>query len=174
MRSFKLQLKNQNSEQQVYEYAMFLLNIRLRTEGELIDKMKGKNYNKEIIFNVISKLKNLRYVDDRRFAEIFLENLKKYKTFGYFGIKKKLMEKKLPLDIIDRLLSDNLNEREEFKIAERFLKKEGYAAKNKAPENEDVVYGKFGKEYGNTEKQKLANKLKSRGFRSGVIAMLLF
>jgi SOS response regulatory protein OraA/RecX len=80
-----------------------------------------------------------------------LDNLKKYKTFGYYGIKKKLMEKRLPSAIIESVLNKALSEEEEKKIAKRFVKKF---------ELENMEY---------KEKQKLAQKMKSKGFRMGVI-----
>ena len=143
-------------QQKAYDYALFLLGIKLRTEGELREKLKVKNYKSQVIDEVIVQLKENRYINDLNYAEVYLENLKKYKTFGFYGIKKKLMEKRLPSEIIENVLNEGLSEEEETKIAKRFLK------------NLDVV----GLSY--EEKQKFAQKLKSRGFRGSIMAKLLF
>ena len=137
-------------EEKAYAYAVYLLGLKLRTEGELREKMRVKKYSPEAAEKVIQALLNNRYIDDQRYAEVYLENLKKYKQFGFFGIKKKLMEKRLPPSLIESVLSDGLSEAEELKIAQRFIK-------NK--KTGELSY---------EEKQKLAQKLRARGFRSNV------
>ncbi|MCL5775221.1 MAG: RecX family transcriptional regulator [Patescibacteria group bacterium] len=137
--------------EKAYGYAVYLLGLKLRTEGEMREKLRLKKYNPEIIEEVLKELLANRYIDDQRYAEVYLENLKKYKHFGFFGIKKKLMEKRLTPDIIANILNEGLNEAEETKIARDFLRKQ-----------------KAG-----IEKQKLASRLASRGFRSNVIFAVL-
>lgn len=145
----RLAEKNQNSQNKVYEYAMFLLGLKLRTEGELREKLKAKNYQVEIIEAVIRQLIEQHYVDDQRYAEMYLENLKKYKTYGFYGIKKKLLAKKLEYDLVDRVLSEGLSEEDEVKIVKRLLGKLAVAQLDfKA-------------------KEKIFQKLKNKGFRLG-------
>lgn len=143
-------------EEKAYAYAVYLLGLKLRTEGEMREKLRIKKFTSEAVEKVIGELLKNRYVDDLRYAEVYMENLKKYKQFGFFGIKKKLMEKKLPLALIESVLIDGLSEAEELKIALRFVK-------NK----------KMG-ELSYEDKQKLAQKMKNRGFRGSVIAKMLF
>src|SRR3989338_6815139 len=110
--------------QKAYDYAMFLLNLRLRTEGELREKMRSKKYESGVVDEVIKRLKDLHYIDDQRFAEVYLENLKKYKSWGFYGIKKKLMEKRFPMPLIESVLSEGFSEEEELEVAKKFLKKQ--------------------------------------------------
>lgn len=139
-----------------YDYALFLLKLRLRTEGELREKLRLKKYSTAVVDKVISQLKEQKYLNDQRFAEIFLENLKKYKSWGYFGIKKKMMERKLPPALIERVLSAGLSEKEEEEMAKRFVTNRKLEIMNYA------------------EKQKIAKKLAAKGFRSSVISKLIF
>ncbi len=156
-----------------YEYAVFLLSLKLRTVGEVINKMQGRGYTESVIEKTIDQLKNQHYLNDQQYAEIFLENLKTYRNFGYYGIKKKFIDKKLPKELIEEILSLGLSIKEEQKIAERFLKREGYDVKPKASDNE-VQYQTYGEDGENKQKNKMFNRLKSRGFRSEVISRLLF
>lgn len=135
-----------DNKERAYNYAIYLLGLKLRTEGEIKEKLRVKGYPILVIDEVVHQLAENRYLDDQRYAEVYLDNLKKYKTFGYYGIKKKLMEKRLPSEIIERVLEEGFGEEEERKIAKRFLIKQ--------------------KE---TDKQKLAQKLKARGFRAKLI-----
>lgn len=148
-------LRFKEQAEKAYNYAVYCLSLRLRTEGEIRDKLRLKNYQPEIVNRVIEELNANRYLDDQRYGEVYLDNLKKYKTFGYYGIKKKLMEKRLPAEIIENVLRDGLNEEEEIKIAARFFKKRKTAV------------GDW------KEKQKLAQILRAKGFRTAVVAKML-
>lgn len=166
--------KEPENKEKAYEYAVFLLSLQLRTVGEIREKMQKRGYSSTVIENVIGQLLEQKYLNDERYAEVFLDNLKKYKTFGFYGIKKKLMEKKLPSSIIEGILSEGFTLEEELKIAKRFLKKEGVAVKSSADDmnTSDNTYNTYDEEK-SKQKQKLFAKLKSRGFRSAVISQLI-
>ncbi len=152
-----------------------MLSMQLRTVGEVREKMEGRGYTADIIEKTISQLIEQEYLNDERYAEVFLNNLKQYKNLGYFGIKRKFMAKKLPSELIDKVLSEGLSMEDEIKIAKRLLKKEG-AEVSTSPEDEEEQensYNTFNQEQ-SKEKQKLSAKLKSRGFRGEVIAKLVF
>jgi SOS response regulatory protein OraA/RecX len=157
-----------------YEYAVFLLSLQLRTVGEVREKMEGRGYTSAVIENVLEQLHDQKYLDDERYAEVFLNNLKQYKNLGYYGIKKKFMLKKLSAEVIEKTLQDGLSKEEELKIARRMLKKEGVAVKSSADDgSSDVTYNTYDEEK-SKQKQKIVVKLKSRGFRGEVIAKLMF
>ncbi|MFA5990626.1 MAG: regulatory protein RecX [Candidatus Doudnabacteria bacterium] len=180
----KILTKEPDNKEKAYEYAVYLLSLSLRTSGELEKKLQQKGYTEETIHTVLKELKEARYVDDQRYAEVYLENLKKYKTFGYYGIKKKLMEKRLPQNIIERVLSEGLGEDEEIKIANRFLKKFNansvYKTKKTLPGSKEDAKQVAKPRYHSTEdesygaRQKLAQKLRARGFNSSVISKAIF
>ncbi len=164
--------KEPDNIEKAYEYAVFLLSLKLRTIGEVLTKMKGRGYGEAVISEIIERLKSQHYLDDQRYAEIYLENLKIYKTFGYYGIKKMFMEKKLPQELIENILTEGLSLSEETKIAKRFLQKQGIMPKEKS-DSDEMQYRTFDEE-ASKAKQKLAQKLKARGFRGDVISKLLF
>src|SRR5438132_915882 len=96
--------KEPENIEKAYEYAVFLLSLQLRTVGQMLEKMKKRGYGQGVIEKVIDQLKDQKYLDDQRYAEIFLENLKTYRNFGYYGIKKKFLEKRVPQEIIEKIL----------------------------------------------------------------------
>ena len=165
--------KEPDNEQKAYEYAVFLLSLKLRTVGEMIKKMQMRGFSELVIEQIIEQLKAQKYLNDQQYAEIFLENLKAYRNIGYYGIKKKFMEKKVPPALIESLLGEYFSIDEEEKIARRFLKREGFAVKTKS-EDQAVQYRMYGDQEQNKEKNKIANRLKSRGFRGEVISKLVF
>jgi regulatory protein len=151
----KSKTKQPSSATHAYEYCMFLLNLRLRSEGELRHSMTERGYEQPIMDEVINRLFDLHYIDDARFAEILVDNYKKYKNYGYLMIKKKLFEKRLSHATIEVTLDTLFTAEDELSVAKRFVKKEklGIATQE--------------------DKQRLARKLQSRGFRGAVFSALI-
>lgn len=152
----KKKVKEPDSQEHAHGYCLFLLGLRLRTEGEIQEKMKGRGYTTEVINEEIKALKQAKYINDERFAEIFTDNMKKYKPYGYYKIQRKLMEKRLPHSIIQKALEEYFKVADEIEVGRKILKKE--------------------KDFGSTDfavKHKLAQRLKSRGFRTEVISKLI-
>ena len=126
------------NEQKAYEYAVFLLSLQLRTIGEIKEKMERRGYTSAIIEYVTDQLRDQKYLDDERYAQVFLDNLKQYKNLGYFGIKKKFLMKKLPPELISKILDEGLTVEDELKIAKRLLKKEGTSGVILSPSASDL------------------------------------
>lgn len=188
-------LKQPGDEEHAYNYALFLLNLRLRTEGEMRSKMEKRGYFSAIIDAVVNRLVEDRLVDDDRYAEIFIENMKSYKHYGYFMMKKKLMEKLLPKDLIEQKLDDLVSVADERKIAERYLQKElsssmsfrtsrskaDYETESKQNNDDGFKHGSKGfkddilkqlKKLPYEEKQKIMRRALARGFRLEALGLL--
>lgn len=107
----------------IYEKAIKLLAIRLHTTGELHRKLKQRGFKDPDILPVLRKLEELDFLNDQRFAEIFIDNLKRYKDFGYFGIKAKLAARQIPHEIMAQTLGEFFTAADELVVAERLMKK---------------------------------------------------
>ncbi len=127
------------------DYALFLVSLRSQSVGQMREKLQKKGYPEDEIDATIQRLAELNYLNDEQFAQIYFDNLKKYKSFGYFGIKKKLIEKKLPKKEIEALLK-GFTLKEETEIAKRLL------SKNKSKTHDQQV-----------------RSLQSKGFRGDVV-----
>lgn len=153
-------LKNPADSEHAYDYALFLLNLQMRTEAVMREKMLARGYLPEIIDGVIARLFEDRYLNDEHYAEVFIESMKRYKYYGPFMIKKKLFEKKVPKEIIAEKLAELFAADDELEIATRYVEKEfGELKKVK----------KF--EY--DEKQKVMRRLMARGFNLDVAKSLV-
>lgn len=159
-------LRNPESEEHAYHYALFLLNLRLRTVGEMRKKMQDRGYIPKIIDTIILRLFSEKLLDDESYAEIYIENMKLYKQYGQFMMKKKLMEKLLPKDIIENKLNDLVTVPEEQKIALRYVATlvMSRAERNGLLPSRSELAEKI-KKLPYEEKQKIMRKLLSRGFR---------
>jgi regulatory protein len=153
-------LKKPDDPEHAYDYALFLLNLQMRTEQEMREKMAKRGYFPEIIDEVIQKLFQDRYLDDSRYAEVYIESMKRYKYYGAFMMKKRLYEKKVPKEIIEEKLSELVTEEVEMEIATRYVEKEF----GKVKEVQKFEY---------EEKQKVMRRLLSRGFNFDVTTKLV-
>ena len=109
-------LKKPDDEEHGYNYALFLLNLSMRTETEMLEKMQKRGYVPEVINKVIKRLKEDRYLDDERYAEVFLESMKRAKYYGQFMIRNKMFAKKLSKEIIAKTLAEFLSSEDEKEI----------------------------------------------------------
>lgn len=143
-----------------YQYALFLLNLSMRTIGEMQDKMNKRGYDKKVINHVIEVLLEDKYINDENYAEIFINSMKNYKTWGRFMMKKKLYEKKLPKELIEQKLEELVSDEDELEIATRYLQK-------------DFKDIKLIKKLEYQDRQKWVRKLMSRGFGMDVVTKLI-
>lgn len=134
-----------------YDYALFLLNLRMRTEAEMREKMLSRGYYHKVIDEVIERLFQDRYLNDEYYAEVFIENMKRYKYYGVYMMKNKLYLKKVPKEIIEDKLSELVTEEDEREIATRYIEKD---------------FGKLSmvRKWDYEDKQKVQRRLLARGF----------
>ncbi len=144
-----------------YNYAIFLLGLSMRTENEMRRKMTVRGYQAGVIEQVVKQLYDEKLLDDRHYAEVYINSLKEYRTLGYYGIKKKLMEKQLPKQDIEELLEQEMTPEQELKSGKKLMHKE------RGPDYKKSSLSQ-------ADKQKLARKLQARGFRMDAIAKLIF
>lgn len=141
-----------DSFEQAYNLAVRYLSIRQHTVGELQAKLL-RRFPRAAVLAVLKNLEESDFLNDRRYAEIFVENLKRYKDFGYYGIKAKLQQRKIPTELALAALEEFFTPEEEAAVARRFLKK---LKKIKRDSYEQV-----------------ARSLSSKGFRGEVIREVL-
>lgn len=130
--------------------ALSLLNRRSHTSSELKRKLVLKGFAEDEAEAAVAQMKEYELLNDERFAEVFLENLINYKTFGYYMLKLKLKQRGIAEEEITRLLSEKFGLPEELLSARRAVEKSG-----------------------KSDKLKIGLMLKRKGFRSAVIQEIL-
>ncbi|MDP4000726.1 MAG: RecX family transcriptional regulator [bacterium] len=168
-----------------YERAVKLLEIRLHTEFELRNKLKRRGFNSDDIDQVIQKMTELGYINDAQFAEVYLDNLVRYKSHGYFMLLKKLLERGIDKNSATQLLDENLSLETEQKIAQEFLDKSRTFLENVRPSRKDFtdtrssqkqvagIPRKVRDKKNQPDKLKAAQSLQRKGFRSEVIRAVI-
>lgn len=98
-----LELKDIIGVRRAYNYAVSLLSRRDHSKKELLTKLRTKGYG-EGAEQALSKLENSGYIDDRRFALLYVRELINFKNFGKKRIEQELYKKGLDREIIREAL----------------------------------------------------------------------
>lgn len=103
--------------------AFRFLNYKPRTEKETIKKLKENKISEKSVEKVIIALKNLKYLDDEHFAQMYLEEKLTNNPKGKRLIAIKLAEKGIKKEVIDKVMESQYSEEQEIKKANELLKK---------------------------------------------------
>jgi regulatory protein len=155
----KAPTKKPDDVEHAYQYAMFVLNLQLRTVGELTEKMANRGYTPAVTQTIIERLLGERFLDDVRYAEMYIDSLKRHRPYGYFQIRIRLQKKLLPKELYETALAEYFSESDEWEVLQRVAKSEYKtlaAVKQLEPK----------------EKQRFMRRLASRGFRISVMQRL--
>lgn len=91
------------------ESAIKKLNTRQRTEKEIADFLKEKEYTQEVISTVICQLKELNYVDDAEYCRQYFKYSKK-KNKADYRIIKELNQKGIASDLAKKVFNNLRNQ----------------------------------------------------------------
>lgn len=98
--------------------AFKLLSYRERTIKEIEDRLRKKDFTEEIIKAVVDFLLEKDYLNEERFAEMWIRSRKKHHPRGRKLIYKELKNKGLNQQIINTALDQYLSNQEEQEMAE--------------------------------------------------------
>jgi regulatory protein len=137
--------------------ALRLLGFRDHSSGELRDKLDDRDYDAGLIENVIERLTEQGWLDDRRFAEHQTEILIR-KGWGPRRIKQKLQKHGVPRDLAGETVADASDTRGWLETCRQRL-----LSRFEEPEKLD-----------RDAKQKAFRHLEHRGFAPSIIRRVLF
>lgn len=83
------------------KYALNLLALRMYTCSEVYDKLTNKGTSSENAEEVIGWLLELGYLDDKKYAEFYIEDAVKISGKGLYRIKLELLKKGIAKSIVE-------------------------------------------------------------------------
>ena len=95
---------NYNNFIEAYNKALKYISFKVRTKKEIKDKLC--NYNKNIVHDVIKKLDELGFLDERKYVEAFVNDEINLGNKGPFYIKSRLEKLNLDSNLIDEVISN--------------------------------------------------------------------
>ena len=120
------EVNTKNDYQVIKNKALKLMSIRMHTRKELSVKLLrkfSKEGSQKIIEEVLKRFEELKILNDELFAEIFLGNLIKHKTFGYYGVLMKLKNRGIEDGLARRFLGKSLTSDVELSIGLSFVRR---------------------------------------------------
>ena len=134
-----------------------LLKVRFRSEQEIRERLKRKEFPQDTIEQTIEYFKKGEFIDDRQFAQKWISS-RLLKPFGVNRIQFELKSKGIQDEIIKEALKDVTNDYLEEEVVLSLVKRQVSKYKNR-----DL----------NKSRQRIYGYLARRGFRSGVILKAL-
>lgn len=140
-------------------YALKLLNFKMRTTNEIRKRMREKEYSDEVIDKTIEYLNYLNYLDDREYTQKFIRDKSNLKKMGKERIKRELYAKGVDDEMIKEELENIVDEDDEYETAmELAVKKLETTYKN---DDKNARY------------RKLGGFLQRRGYSMGIVMKIL-
>ena len=104
------ELKDAANVDKAFGRALNLLARRPRSEWELRDYLKRKEYGLATSAKVILKLEHYGYIDDLVFAKLWVENRRLLKPTSKRRLQQELRQKRIDQTAIDLVLADSTSE----------------------------------------------------------------
>src|SRR5579883_3584106 len=104
------QLHSAELEQQAVDRALNYLSFRPRSREEVRRYLRRKETPPEIIEAALARLDRLDFVNDRSFAEFWIENREQFSPRGARAIKSELRMKGVEREVVDELVDDEQDE----------------------------------------------------------------
>jgi regulatory protein len=134
------------------------LNYKPRSEKEVRTKLYQKNISEKTIDEIITVLKDLKFIDDANYAKMYVESKVTLKPEGRRVLKMKLAGKGIEKELSLKTVEENYTEEIEIRKAKDLINKYSKRVKAKNPAD---------------KKQKIYRHLLSKGFSFDVISRVL-
>jgi regulatory protein len=103
-------LRNEEAEQQAVDRALNYLSFRPRSREEVRRYLRRKDTSPEIIEVALARLDRLDFVNDRAFAEFWIETREQFNPRGSRALKNELRMKGVERNVVDELVNDEQDE----------------------------------------------------------------
>ena len=144
---------------QALKFATKLLNIRKRSVFEMRNRLQRKEFENNIINEVVQELIEYKYLNDEEFTEAYINDRINFNPRGSFLIKKELREKGVAENIVNKKIKELFPEEKEMELAKKAAKKKIETL------NKDLGKNKI--------YQKIGLHLQTKGYASYIIREIL-
>jgi regulatory protein len=103
--------------------ALNFISYRPRSSKEVTDKLSHKGFSSELAKKVVHQLREANLVSDLEFARMLVRDKLRGKPMGKAMIRRKLLEKGISFQIIERVLKEYVSEEDEQQAAARLAAK---------------------------------------------------
>lgn len=97
-------------DQECLDAALRFLSHRPRSEREVRRRLNEKGHDPDRVDRVVARLRELKLIDDREFADYWLENRALHKPRGSRALRAELFQKGLEREVVDEALATERDE----------------------------------------------------------------
>ena len=126
------------TKNEALKFAMKLLGLRKRSVFEIENRLQKKGYETDIIKQVLEDLNRYKYIDDKAFAESYINDRMNFRPCGRFLIKKELKEKGIAENIIERKITELISEEREIYSAQKLAQRKLKTIRDKTDKNKEI------------------------------------
>ena len=135
-----------------------LLKIRPRSVGELRQRLLWKGFPEEEVERALDRLRAAGILDDRAFAQWWIEQRAVTRPMGAYGLRMELLGKRVEREVADYALAESGVKETELELAREALGRRLH---------------RFAKLDPHTRRRRIAEFLSRRGFASGTISDIM-
>jgi len=99
--------KTESQEGKALDRTLRGLAIRARSQWELADYLKRKGVHPDLAAKITEQIKAFGYLDDRAFAESWVQNRRLLKSVSKRRLRQELLQKHVDADIIETVLAQD-------------------------------------------------------------------
>lgn len=99
-------IRQKDAAEQSFDNALRYLGYRPRSSREVRQHMKKRGLDEETIERVVERLSSANLLDDRAFAEWWVENRETFRPRGAWALRAELRQKGIANAVIEEVLSD--------------------------------------------------------------------
>jgi regulatory protein len=100
-------LREEDQQEVAYQQALNLIGFRLRTKSEVEAYLRENGSSEELIATIIERLSHSGLVDDRRFAQAWIENRSEFRPRSRRALAYELRRKGVSADVIEQSLEES-------------------------------------------------------------------
>jgi regulatory protein len=98
------ELQQADEAQSAYQSALYFLSYRPRSQTEVGQHLRGKEFAPSTIASVLQRLVTERYLDDSAFAQFWLESREQFRPRSVRALRYELRQKGVDKEVIDETL----------------------------------------------------------------------
>ncbi len=99
--------KKLSADDKAYGLALAYVARRMRSRWEITDYFRRKSYEAALGEQILTKLENLKLIDDQKFAEAWVRNRRLLKPVSKRRLTQELRQKRVADDIIETVLAED-------------------------------------------------------------------
>lgn len=123
------EIQLESEKQTAYAKVLKLISTRYKTQKEVERYLFDKGYVSAVVYYVVNKLVEYRYIDDERYVDSYIVSHKNRN--GKLKLKQELLQKGVAESIINEKLSGEFEQAEQIKVlAEKYMKNKDNTKEN--------------------------------------------